>query len=189
MRVIGGSARSLRLQCHKGLHVRPTADIIRETLFNVLGPRVVGAVLCDLYAGCGSVGIEALSRGAERCVFVEAQRGCVRAIEANLQHTGLAERATVVCGRMPGIWSAVVREHGPFDLLFVDPPYGHEPLAELAERLVLRGEGVAEAALVMIQRSEHDRTTGLPEPDQVKTFGETVVELFQVAGRGTASDE
>ena len=189
MRVIGGTARSLRLQCHKGLHVRPTTDIIRETLFNMLGPRVVGAAFCDLYAGCGSVGIEALSRGAERCVFVEADHGCASAIEANLQHTRLAERAVVVAGRLPQAWEGVSAEHGPFDIAFIDPPYGHEALPELAERLVLGGEGMARGSLVIIQRSEHDAPGRLPDPDRTKSFGESVVDLFEVAGGGTADHD
>lgn len=152
--------------------------MIRETLFNILGPRVVGAVFCDLYAGCGSVGIEALSRGAARCVFVDSQRGCLQAIEENLEHTRLADGAVVVGGRLPETWGRVVREQGPFDIVFVDPPYGHGPLAELTARLVA-GEGLADDALVIVQRGARDAMENLPEPDRVKEFGETVVEFFE----------
>ena len=172
----------MRLQCGRGLRIRPTTDIIRETLFNILGPRVAGAVFCDLYAGCGSVGIEALSRGAARCVFVDSRRECLRTIEANLTHTGLSGQARVIPGRLPRCYGQVARENGPFDIVFVDPPYGHRRLDELARRLVVEGEGLTEAALVIIQRSEHDSAGMLPEPDRTRTFGETVVDLYEVGG-------
>lgn len=189
MRVIGGSARSLRLQCPKHLRIRPTADMIRETIFNILGPRIVGAVFCDLYAGCGSVGIEALSRGARRCLFIESRDACVHTIEANLQHTGLASGAVVLAGRLPAAYAGAAQAHGPFDLVFADPPYEDQTLAQLVQRLVVEGEGLAPEALVIIQRSRHNRPAQLPQADRVKRFGETVVEFFPVRGGGTASDD
>jgi 16S rRNA (guanine966-N2)-methyltransferase len=118
MRVIGGEFRSRLLKSLPGLDVRPTPDRLREALFNVLAPRIEGAVFADVYAGTGAVGIEALSRGAARAVFLEQNRAAVRVIRENLRTLGLAGRAQVHHGRaaslLPGIEA---------DIVFLDPPY------------------------------------------------------------------
>src|SRR5271165_611036 len=90
MRVIAGSLRSRTLQAPPGLTTRPTSDRLRETLFNVLAPRIQGSVFLDLYAGSGAVGIEALSRGAERVDFVERAPAALAVLRANLTRLGLA---------------------------------------------------------------------------------------------------
>ncbi len=189
MRVIGGSARSLHLQCDRVLRIRPTTDMMRETLFNSLGPRVVGAAFCDLYAGCGSVGIEALSRGAAKTVFVERDRRCQNSIQVNLEHTRLSECACVEGGELPSAWSRVARQHGPFDIVFVDPPYGHEPLPDLARRLVIEGEGLAPDGLVVIQHGRDQELADLTEPDREKMFGETRLAIYEVEGDGQGNHE
>ena len=89
MRIIAGSLRSRTLEAPPGLATRPTSDRLRETLFNVLAPRIEGAVFLDLYAGSGAVGIEALSRGAERVVFVERAPAALKVLRANLEQLGL----------------------------------------------------------------------------------------------------
>lgn len=183
MRVIGGTARSLRLQCPKGLQIRPTADMIRESLFSSLGPRIVEAAFCDLYAGCGSVGIEAASRGARPVVFVERDRRAVAAIRANLEHTGLAEAAIVRAGDVSACYAEVAERWGPFEVVFADPPYGLAQLEEIARRLVIEGEGVAPGGMVVIQHSSHQEPAGLPAPDRVKHFGESVLSFFMVSER------
>lgn len=184
MRVIAGSAGSLRLQCPKGLRIRPTADIIRETLFNSIGPEVAGAAFCDLYAGCGSVGIEAASRGAAPVVLVERDRRAVEAIEANLEHTNLAEAAELVRGEVMRVYGDVVRRWGPFEIVFADPPYLIDELAGLSRRLIVEGEGVEPGGLVVLQHSAHHDLPDLPEPDRTKDFGESVLSFFEVAGEG-----
>ncbi len=188
MRVIGGSARSLQLRCPEGLRIRPTTDMMRETLFNSLGPRVADAVFCDLYAGCGGVGIEALSRGAAKVVLVEMQRRCREAIEANLASTRLGEDAVVEGGELPSAWGLIATRHEPFDIVFVDPPYGHEGLPELARRLVVEGEGLAACGLVVIQHSVAQDLPELPEADREKMFGETRLAFYEVEGGGQANE-
>jgi 16S rRNA (guanine966-N2)-methyltransferase len=128
MRVIGGEFRSRRLKSIPGLATRPTPDRLRETLFNILAPRIQGAVFVDAYAGTGAVGIEALSRGAARCVFVENGRRAVEAIRENLHALGIEDRASVVVGK---VVAALARQ--PADILFLDPPY--ETTAEYAAAL------------------------------------------------------
>ncbi len=131
MRVIGGEFRSRRLKTLPGLALRPTPDRLRETLFDVLGARVQGSVFLDAYAGSGAVGIEALSRGAARAVFLEKSRSAVRVIRENLAALGLEERAEVVHGE-------VLKRLGqyPADIIFLDPPYDIEWEYEAALRLL-----------------------------------------------------
>jgi 16S rRNA (guanine(966)-N(2))-methyltransferase RsmD len=136
MRVIGGEFRSRRLKTVEGRTTRPTPDRLRETLFDVLGPRIKGAVFVDAYAGTGAVGIEALSRGAARCVFVESGRRVVEAIRENLHALGIEGRASVVAGK---VLAALGRLEG--DIVFLDPPYEMEE--EYAAALEQAGAGLA----------------------------------------------
>ena len=141
MRVIGGEFRSRRLKSIPGLATRPTPDRLRETLFNILAPRIKGAVFVDAYAGTGAVGIEALSRGAARCVFVENGRWAVEAIRENLRALGIEGRASVVAGKVA---AAIAGQQA--DIVFLDPPY--EMTAEYAAALEQ-----ANAGLVIAQHS------------------------------------
>jgi len=123
MRIIAGEAGGRRLKSLPGRATRPTADRVKESLFGILGGQVVAAVFLDLYAGTGNIGIEALSRGADRAVFVDTSEPAVRIIRANLELTGYAERSEIF--RLD-VRQAITRLAGAarkFDLIFLDPPY------------------------------------------------------------------
>ena len=170
MRIIAGSAKGTRLAPVPG-GTRPLSDRAREGLFSSLGPAVVGARWADLYAGTGAVGIEALSRGADSCLFVDAAKGAIRAIEANLAKTGLEERARVV--HREALW-AVQRERGPFDVAFLDPPYAtaqNEVRAVLSQVI----ERMAEGGTIALTRSKRDATDVVPihfRVDRLLTYGD-----------------
>ena len=117
MRIIAGSRKGHTIHAPRGDATRPTSDRVRENVFNILGP-IDGASVLDLYAGSGAMGIEALSRGAARAVFVEADRDAVRAIERNLDKLRL--KATVLERDALGM---LATERTKYDLVFVDPPY------------------------------------------------------------------
>jgi 16S rRNA (guanine966-N2)-methyltransferase len=138
MRIIAGSHRGRRIDAPKGLDTRPTSDRVRESAFNLTGP-VDGASVLDLYAGSGAMGLEALSRGAESCVFVEFDRHACRQIERNLDTLGL--RGTVLC---QDAVRALAAERRRYDLVLVDPPYELVDHAELARYLpaVLAEDGL-----------------------------------------------
>ena len=123
MRVIAGDARRLLLKTLPGLETRPTTDRIKETLFNVIQDEVPGAYVLDLFAGSGAIGIEALSRGAEGCVFVDNNKAACRCIEENLAHTRLADRGRVILSDHLRFFSYLGKQR-TFDLVFMDPPYG-----------------------------------------------------------------
>jgi 16S rRNA (guanine966-N2)-methyltransferase len=161
MRVIAGSLRSRTLQAPAGLATRPTSDRLRETLFNVLAPRMQGAAFLDLYAGSGAVGIEALSRGAASVVFVERAPAAIRVLRANLSGLGLTEGYRIVTGSVGGYLRNA--EGGPlFDIVFLDPPY--DAAREYAATLELLGVPapglLADGAMVI---AEHRRNEVLED--------------------------
>jgi 16S rRNA (guanine(966)-N(2))-methyltransferase RsmD len=123
MRIIAGSFRSRTLDAPPGLETRPTSDRLRETLFNVLAPRIQGARFLDLYAGSGAVGIEALSRGAARVEFVEKAPGALKVLRANLARLGIAGNFQIDSGSVAGALKRLVKAKGVFELIFLDPPY------------------------------------------------------------------
>lgn len=150
MRVIAGTARSLRLKTPAGMDTRPTTDRIKETLFNMLQPYLADAVFFDLYSGSGGIGIEALSRGAGHAYFVENNKNAIACITENLQFTHFADRATVlkqdVLSALPGI-----REREA-DVIFMDPPYDREYERQVLQ--VLNGlPYVTERTLIVIEAS------------------------------------
>ncbi len=118
MRVIAGKYRSRRIETIRGLDVRPTPDRLREALFNVLGPQLPGSTFIDAYAGCGSVGIEALSRRAAHVVFIERKRAAAEMIRKNLQSLGVTGGYEIRCAKA-ATWLARIRG----DIAFLDPPY------------------------------------------------------------------
>src|SRR5262245_43519940 len=143
MRVIGGQDRGRRLRAPRGLATRPTADRVRVTLFDVLGPAIAGARVLDLFAGTGAVGIEALSRGAARVVFVEKDQAALRALRANLAALGASRAAArVMAGDVLRVLADLAPHEEPFDLVFIDPPYttslAGRALAALAAACVCR---------------------------------------------------
>ena len=132
MRVIAGEFRSRRLKSLPGPHLRPTPDRLRETLFDILGPRIEDVTFLDAYAGTGAVGIEALSRGAREAIFIERSRAAADVIRGNLQSLGIETRAQVFCAK-----ALVVLERQKADIVFLDPPY--DVAAEYAAALALLG--------------------------------------------------
>jgi 16S rRNA (guanine966-N2)-methyltransferase len=120
MRVIAGEAKGRKLKMVPGSSTRPIGERVKEALFAILGELVVDAFFLDLYAGTGSVGIEALSRGARQAVFVDQGRRAIATIKDNLAHTGLSDRAQVVRSEVFAFLKRGDLE--PFDLIYVAPP-------------------------------------------------------------------
>ncbi|OGN87415.1 MAG: 16S rRNA (guanine(966)-N(2))-methyltransferase RsmD [Chloroflexi bacterium GWC2_73_18] len=181
-RVVAGRAGGIRLAA-PGPGTRPLADRVKQALFGALEPRIVGARVADLFAGSGAAGIEALSRGAASCDFVERDAGAAAAIVENLRRTGLGgasariHRADVLrflAGSSPG--------SAPWGIVIVDPPYGDPAMLAALERLA-RGPLLAPEAIVV---AKHFWKQGPPAVigrlRQVRTrrFGETAITFFEV---------
>jgi 16S rRNA (guanine966-N2)-methyltransferase len=152
LRVIAGTAGGRRLVSPPGDRLRPTADRVKESVFSALGPdRLTGARVLDLYAGTGALAIEALSRGAEEAMLVERDAAATRAIQANLESTGMAGRAVLRRGDVRRVLAGPAA--APFDLVFLDPPYDlpDAALGEVLERLA--ESWTAPEATLVVERS------------------------------------
>jgi 16S rRNA (guanine966-N2)-methyltransferase len=176
MRVIAGEFRSRRLESIPGDATRPTADRVREALFNILQIRIGGASFVDAYAGTGAVGIEALSRGAAHAWFLERERRALDTIRKNLASLGAERRATILAGK-----ALVTLERCPAGIVFLDPPY--DQAEEYAGALELLGE--KPPALTIAQHSVHfklkDAYGGLKRTRMVK-HGDNALSFYEAAG-------
>ncbi|MEW6611922.1 MAG: 16S rRNA (guanine(966)-N(2))-methyltransferase RsmD [Pseudomonadota bacterium] len=157
LRIIGGQCRGRRLKTPTGRGVRPTADRVRETLFNWLAPRLPGARVLDLFAGSGALGLEALSRGAREAVLVERDRRHLAVLQENV---GLCALPGAVVKAM----DALAYLKGPatsFDIVFLDPPYGQNWIPRVAA-LLEQGGWLAPEAMIYVEL-EAERTAELPQ--------------------------
>lgn len=160
MRVIAGSARRLKLVAPYGLDTRPTQDIIKETLFNIIQADVPGAVVADLCAGSGAIGIEALSRGAKRAYFVENGREACACIQKNLHTTHFEEEAVLL---KQDVLSALRHIHEKeVDLIYVDPPYEAQTVHDILHALA-QEKYVTENTLIIVESSLDTDFSYLPE--------------------------
>ena len=163
MRVIAGIYRSRPLVAPKGLGTRPTSDRLRETLFNVLSPRIAGSRFVDLYAGTGAVGIEAMSRGAEHVWFAEKAAPAIAAMRGNLSALKIMGGYTLEIRGVGAMLERMGKMSQPVDIVFLDPPYEAE--AEYASTLHLlgsaRGQAIlAPGALVVAEHSSKSPLAG-----------------------------
>ena len=175
MRIVAGSRRGHRIAAPKGVVTRPTSDRVREAVFSIVG-SVEGAATLDLFAGSGAMGLEALSRGAASCVFVERDREAARVIQSNLEKVGLT--GAVVVHRDAASALRDDHAHGRrYDLVLVDPPYDEWERHATTLSELLPGV-LAEHALVVVETSDHVEP-GLPL-DLVTTrrYGSARVTVF-----------
>jgi len=171
MRVIAGELGGRRLQAPRGLATRPTAERVREALFSMLGP-LADALVLDLFAGSGALGIEALSRGAAHATFVERAPGALAALRANLAALELAERSRVISGDA----LAALRGTDKYDLVFLDPPYAFAPA--LAGALSRELPGVLRPGARVV--SESDRRAPLElglALQRERRYGDTMIRI------------
>jgi len=176
MRITGGIGRGRKLKVPAGDQVRPTSDKVKQALFNILGERVRGALFLDLFAGAGGIGIEALSRGAERVVFVEGSRESLDVVKQNIDQAGFGERAEAVLSKVEPY---LKKRSGPYDIVFLDPPYTMEllPLLQL-----IAASGLMKADAVVI--AEHFKKRPSPERAgdlqryRESIYGDTVLAFY-----------
>lgn len=159
MRVIAGKHRGRKLKSPRGAELRPTGDRLKETLFNILAPRVGGAVVLDVFAGSGAIGIEAISRGAREVVFIEAGIFACRLIRANLELCGIAAGYRVLQGEAFRTLRSLGREGFGADIIYLDPPYDWEPYKDLLEVIFGGGLAAGESCVIV----EHHRAADLPD--------------------------
>jgi 16S rRNA (guanine966-N2)-methyltransferase len=181
VRVITGTAKGKPLKTVKGRDIRPTADRVKESLFNVIAGRVVDADFLDLFAGSGSVGIEALSRGARSCTFVELMTPHLKVVEENLASTNLKDRAELLRRDARAALVDLGHRKKRFDLIFVDPPYGQDLVPAALTSIDQHGLLAADGWVIC----EHHRKDPVPDSAGGLTkfrelvFGETVLSIYR----------
>ena len=182
MRVIAGEFRSRRLKSIPGDATRPTPDRLRETLFDILAPRIEGAIFLDAYAGTGAVGIEALSRGARHAIFLEKDRFAVETIQENLASLKLERRSTVVKG--PAL-QTLVRSQA--SIVFLDPPYNLE--REYSAVLDLLSQTPPDLAIVQHSvRLTLADSYGTLERTRIVKQGDNALSFYSAAQSGQSAE-
>jgi 16S rRNA (guanine966-N2)-methyltransferase len=185
-RVIAGTARSIRLEA-PGEGTRPLGDRVKQTLFAILDPDLRGATVLDLFAGSGAAGIEALSRGAAHATFVERDAAAIRVITANLERTGLADRATVMKSEVIAWLRGRARAQEPAaTVALLDPPYD-DPAALTAalEALALILAPGARVVAKHFWRDAPPARIGLLASERERRFGETALTFYRRADDST----
>ncbi|WP_458119223.1 16S rRNA (guanine(966)-N(2))-methyltransferase RsmD [Paenibacillus sp. Z6-24] len=181
MRVISGSAKGRPLKAVPGNGTRPTTDKVKEAIFSIIGPYFEGGTVLDLFAGTGGLGIEALSRGMERGIFIDMEYKSIEVVKGNLKAASLSDQAEVYRNEAGRALKVLAKKDAAFDLVFLDPPYrmknGTELMTEMHERHLLnRG-----ATIVLEFESSHRYPEELKHFQGVRqaVYGETTVHVYR----------
>jgi 16S rRNA (guanine(966)-N(2))-methyltransferase RsmD len=184
MRVIAGRCGGIALRGGHGPQFRPTAQVVKGSVFDTLYGRVQEAVVLDLFAGSGSIGIEALSRGAARAVFVEQDQKILRALRTNLDRCGLSEAAEVVRADAMRYLGKVIKSGKYFDIIFADPPYASGLSGKIAE--AINGAGSRVCGMLITESGEEYgvEPEGSLEKIRTRKFGQTIVTYLESREEG-----
>lgn len=180
IRILGGSARGRRLLGPVGYRFRPTTGRVKEFIFSYLGSKVVGAKILDIFSGTGSLGLEALSRGADEVVFIERSAPNVKILKKNIEICEFSEQATIIKGNVFVLLNKLGKDSKKFDLVLADPPfkgfYREQIIETVNENHLLKDEG-----LLLIEHERHDPDDGRHGKEIVKQrrFGHCVVSVYQ----------
>jgi 16S rRNA (guanine966-N2)-methyltransferase len=180
MRIITGSAKGTKLNAPRGLGTRPTADRVKESIFNILSDIVLNAQVLDIFAGTGNLGLEALSRGATAAVFIDNNIESIKIIKDNAQRTNLSGHAEIYRNDVIRALERFVQTGRSFDLIFCDPPYNQGliqiVLEKIAKNSILNPEGI-----LIVEHSKHEKI--IDEWDKlqlrrVERYGETLISFL-----------
>ncbi len=183
MRIIGGDLRGRKLVSLKGVTIRPTSDRVREALFNILGNITADAVVLDLFAGSGALGLEALSRGAGKAVFVDKSAASLKVVERNIKLCRLHHDCRTIQWNILRNLNCLKTYPQTFNLVFLDPPYNRNMVSQALKHLVA-SRCVAPCAVVV---AEHDPAEAIEVPDESWTlsdqrrYGQTLLSFFYQA--------
>lgn len=178
MRIIAGKAGGLKLKSLKGRDVRPTLDRVKESMFNIIAFYLPGAEVLDLFAGFGSLGIEALSRGADRADFVEIKRSHLKVVEENLKKAKLFEQAAVY---NQDVYLYLKKCSRKYDLIFMDPPYEKDMTAE-AVKLIVDNNLLNEGGLIVTEKSANEKVDDFSKLSIIKnkSYGNSLLTIYKL---------
>lgn len=181
MRVISGTCKGRPLKAVPGQTTRPTTDKVKESIFNIIGPYFNGGYGLDLYAGSGSLGIEALSRGMEKVVFVDQNPKAVEIIHINLKSCRFDEKAEVYRNDSKRALKAIVKRNMQFELIFLDPPYAKQRIEDDIS-FIAKNHLLLETGTIL---TEHDASMQLPDTIEPFTcirkeiYGDTAISIYK----------
>lgn len=177
MRIIGGIARGRAISAPEGMNTRPTTDRVRENIFNVLQFSIRGASVLDTFAGSGALGLEALSRGAVKCTFIEKDKKAFANLKKNINTLNFNDNSIALMGDV----AEILKTQKNFDLVFLDPPYNKGFLA-VVEPFLLKENFLNEDALIVVETSAKEKETFTSEDlvlEKIKKYGDTAILYYK----------
>jgi len=180
LRIIGGSLRGKKLHTVRGIQVRPTADRVRESIFNILSSRLHKAVVLDLFAGTGAFGIETISRGAKCAVFIDNSRAALSVIERNIKACAYGNQTNVIKWDIKRNLNCIKAFHTAFNLVFMDPPYNQNIISPVLLNLFQSGS-LERGACVVIEHAATETLVVDSEAfniDDQRKYGKTLVSFL-----------
>jgi 16S rRNA (guanine(966)-N(2))-methyltransferase RsmD len=179
MRIIAGAFRGRRLHAPKSARIRPTIDRVREAVFSMIAEHVPDARVLDLFAGTGAIGLEALSRGARSCCFVDNGAEALRLIRENVLLCDAAQRSRIMQGTVSSAIHRLESENEVFDILFLDPPYGQ---GYVEKTIQIIGPVACEGALVIAEQHVKDSQPPILDQawnkDRERRYGDTLISIY-----------
>lgn len=184
MRIITGRARGLQLTTPKNMDVRPTADRVKESVFNIIGSKIIGARVLDLFAGTGNLGLESWSRGAEAITFIDESKESLRLVESNIAKCRAQADCMVIKGNAVNVIDRLYRQGQRFDFAFCDPPYNKGWLDKIVAALKA-APLFKEGGYLIVERACHEEITLLPQEYELvrsEKYGETLIDFIRFNG-------
>lgn len=191
MRVIAGEYRGRRLDRIEGMEIRPTSDKVKESLFNILGEAVIDCNFLDLFGGTGSIGIEALSRGAKHVVFIDASIKSIKVLKGNLENLNIKDCVEIFHTDYSTAIQKLYKYNKQFDIIFIDPPYS-VGMAQSALVDIDRNPILAESGLIIV---EHDSRDDMPpkvgklDLYRIKQYGNTSLSFYSINKQAQHKEE
>ena len=179
MRVISGKARGLKLNTPKNEDVRPTTDRVKESLFNIINSYVMDSNVLDLFAGSGNLGIEAISNGAKKCVFVDNNHQCIKVIHENIKELKIEDKSTFIESDYRKALEMFKDKGYVFDIIFVDPPYREHILLEILE--TVRDNGLLSSSGIIILEYNYEYSNEIEGYILLKKkkYGDKFISIYQ----------
>lgn len=191
MRIITGRARGLQLTTPKNFDVRPTADRVKESVFNIIGSKIIGARVLDLFAGTGNLGLESWSRGAEAVTFIDESRESLRLVQSNITKCRAEKDCTVIKGNAVNVIERLAKQGEGFDFAFCDPPYNKGWVGKIINAIA-NHPALKQGGYLVVERAVHEGIESLPAAFELirsEKYGETIVDFIYYNGENITQKE